>query len=215
MYSKAPTNSTNAMLGRAAQQAQRRKEEETNANNGNSTKRGSPATAAPSRDTTPQPEVLSAAYQEAPPRRYATSTTLLPGRVLGFPPVRGGKWRMATTDTLQEGMVAPAGVTASKPDEPARISPARQTPPPIRSLPTKPPPNAPSRLRRHPRRLTTSTNTRPRRPERSATRREQQHQGRAGGNHLHRHRARSPRLGTIAVADRTRQRGIPGHPWPG
>ena len=122
---------------------------------------------------------------------------------------------MATTDALQEGMVAPAGVTASAPDEPARISPAHQTPPPIRSQPSKLPPNAPPRLRRLPRRLTTRTTTRPRRPERSATRREQQHQCRAEGNHLHRRRARSRASGTVAVADRTRQRGIPGHPWPG
>lgn len=122
---------------------------------------------------------------------------------------------MATTDALQEGMVAPAGVTASAPDEPTRISPAHQTPPPIRSQPSKLPPNAPPRLRRLPRRLTTRTTTRPRRPERSATRREQQHQCRAEGNHLHRRRARSRASGTVAVADRTWRRGIPGHPWPG
>ena len=73
-----------------------------------------------------RPRLRSAAYQAAPSRRNATPTTLPPGRVLGFPPVRGGKWRMATTDTLQEGMVAPIGVTASEPAEPARISPAHQ-----------------------------------------------------------------------------------------
>ena len=142
-----------------------------------------------------RPRLRSAAYQAAPPRRDATPTTLLPGQVLGFPPVRGGRWGIATPDTLQEGIVAPAGVTASEPDEPARISPARQTPPANRSRPAKPPPNyAPSRLRRHQHRLTANTTTRPRRPERRSKRREQQHQGRAGGNHLHRRRAGGPCL---------------------
>ena len=88
-----------------------------------------------------RPRLRSAAYQAAPPRRDATPTTLLPGQVLGFPPVRGGRWGIATPDTLQEGIVAPAGVTASEPDEPARISPALQTAPPNRSRQAKPPPN--------------------------------------------------------------------------
>ena len=46
---------------------------------------------------------------------------------------------MVSTDTLQEGIVAPADVTASEPDELARISPALQNPPPNRSRPAKPP----------------------------------------------------------------------------
>uniref|UniRef100_A0A8R7TSH1 Uncharacterized protein n=1 Tax=Triticum urartu TaxID=4572 RepID=A0A8R7TSH1_TRIUA len=64
------------------------------------------------------------AYQAAPPRRNATSTTLLPGHVLGFPPAYGGELGMGSADALQEGMMASSGVTASEPDEPAEISPA-------------------------------------------------------------------------------------------
>ena len=43
---------------------------------------------------------------------------------------------MDTTDTLQEGMVAPAGVTASGP-KPAGISPAIQPQPPNWTEPTR------------------------------------------------------------------------------
>jgi hypothetical protein len=41
--------------------------------------------------------------------------TLLPGLVLGFPPVRGGAREKGTPDALQEGMAAPVGVTSSVP----------------------------------------------------------------------------------------------------
>ena len=83
-----------------------------------------------------RPRLRSAAYQAAPPRRDATPTTLLPGRVLRFPRARGGRWGVDTTDTLQGGMVAPAGVTASGP-KPAGISPAFQPQPPNRTEPTR------------------------------------------------------------------------------
>ena len=142
-----------------------------------------------------RPRLRSAAYQAAPSRRNATPTTLPPGRVLGFPRVRRGKWRMATTDTLQEGMVAPVGVTASVPAEPQGFLPyTNPTAQPEPTSQTTAQHHAPSRMRCHPSCLTTSTNTRPRRPERRAKRQEQQHQGRAGGNHLLRRRARGPRL---------------------
>ena len=52
--------------------------------------------------------------------------TLLPGLVLGFPPARGGAWGRGIPDALQEGTVAPAGVTASVPAKPTEISPVRQ-----------------------------------------------------------------------------------------
>jgi hypothetical protein len=55
----------------------------------------------------------NAAYQATPLRRDATMTTLLPGQILGFPPVCGGAWERGTPGALQEGMAAPEGVTAS------------------------------------------------------------------------------------------------------
>jgi hypothetical protein len=55
----------------------------------------------------------TAAYQATPSRRDATMMTLLPGQILGFPPVCGGAWERGTPGALQEGMVAPVGITAS------------------------------------------------------------------------------------------------------
>ena len=48
------------------------------------------------------PRLRTAAHQAAPPRRNATSTTLLPRLVLGFPPARGGRPGWTSPDTLQE-----------------------------------------------------------------------------------------------------------------
>ena len=142
-----------------------------------------------------QHRVQRSLWRAAPPRRNATPMTLLPGRVLGFPPARGGRWGMDITDTLQEGMVAPAGVTASEPkNRQGFLLHTNPTAQPEPTSQTTAQHHASSRLRRYPSCLTTSTNTRPRRPERSAIRREQQHQGRAGGNHLHRRRAGGPCL---------------------
>ena len=53
--------------------------------------------------------------------------TLLPGLVLGFPPVHGGACGRGKPGALQEGPVAPAGVTASVPVKPTGISPVRHT----------------------------------------------------------------------------------------
>jgi hypothetical protein len=55
----------------------------------------------------------NAAYQATPSRRDATMMTLLPGQILGFPPVCGGAWERGIPGALQEGMAAPVGVTAS------------------------------------------------------------------------------------------------------
>jgi hypothetical protein len=60
-------------------------------------------------------------------------TPLLPGLVLGFPPVCGGDWGGGTPDALQEGKVTPVGVTASVSSMPTGISPDHQTDHPRRS----------------------------------------------------------------------------------
>ena len=215
MYSKAKNTVHIALLGRAAHQAQKKK------------KKQMPTTAArqsvneppplrPPETNHHSPRLRSAAYQAAPSRRDATPTTLLPGRVLGFPPTRGGKWGMVTTDTLQEGMVAPVGVTASESDEPARISLALQTPPPNRSRPAKPPPNtmrhrgcaathavslrAPTRGQEDQREVPSDGSSSTKAEQEGTTFTAVVREARASG--------------TLAVAVRTRQRGIPGHPWP-
>ena len=72
---------------------------------------------------------------------------------------------MKTTGTLQGGMVAPAGVTAPEPEDPARISPNSKPHRPTGSKPTNQlaaHQHAPPRSQRHPRRLTEITTTRPR-----------------------------------------------------
>ena len=66
------------------------------------------------------------AYQATPSRRNATTTTLLPGHVLGFPRYAMGHGGRGISDVLQEGTSAPKGVTASLPDKLTRISPNRQ-----------------------------------------------------------------------------------------
>ena len=105
---------------------------------------------------------------------------------------------MKTTGTLQGGMVAPAGVTAPEPEDPARISPHSKPHRPTGSKPT----NqlavdhlAPPRLRHHPCRLTANATTRPRDPKRNAKRRKQRHRYRAGGTHLPRQHAPGHRRG--------------------
>jgi hypothetical protein len=50
--------------------------------------------------------------------------------VLEFPSAHRGKWTKGSRNALQEGMVPPAGGTASVLDEPTRISPEIPYPPP-------------------------------------------------------------------------------------
>jgi hypothetical protein len=45
--------------------------------------------------------------------------------VLGFPPAHKGKWTKGSHDALQEGIVPPAGDTASLSGEPIRIPPEK------------------------------------------------------------------------------------------
>nr|XP_020198800.1 translation initiation factor IF-2-like [Aegilops tauschii subsp. strangulata] len=124
---------------------------------------------------------------------------------------------MATTDTLQEGIVAPAGVTASEPDEPARISPALQTPPPNRSRPDKPAPNT---MRHHGcatthaislRAPTQGQEDRREEPSDGSSSTKAEREGTTSTAVVREARA----FGTVTVAVQTRQRGIPGHPWLG
>ena len=70
----------------------------------------------------------SPAYQATPSRRDATMTTLLPGVILGFPPVRARTGTMASPNALQEERVAPAGVTAPVSVKPTGNSPDPRSP---------------------------------------------------------------------------------------
>ena len=137
----------------------------------------------------------TSAYQAAPSGRNTTTTTLLPGQVLGFPPVRGGAWGRGRPDALQEGTMAPTGVTASVPASRPRFLPSAKHPHPERSdalhqtshprtcaatdLPSSPPPH-----RGH--RSETDEDEREQPGTRNGS--EGSH---AGGDNLHRHR-RSP-----------------------
>ena len=138
-YYKATNTDHIAMLGREAQQAQKKRERTNEKKEMPTTtarqSTGAPPPLQPPESTHHRPRLQSASYQAAPPRRDATPTTLLPGRVLGFPRAHEGRWGVDTTDTLQEGMMAPAGVTASG-LKPAGISPAFQPQPPNRTEPT-------------------------------------------------------------------------------
>ena len=167
-----------------------------------------------------RPRLRPAAYQAAPPARDATSTTLLPGRVLGFPPARERKWGMDTSDTLQEGMVATSAVTASEPEESRQgISPALQAPPPNQAEANQPP--------RRPPACATAVLTPPTPPHRDhhheAKRMERDARGdRSSSTGATRKGTTSTTVvrearvsGTVAVAVQTQQQGIPGHPWPG
>lgn len=107
----------------------------------------------------------TAAYEATPSGRNTTMTTLLPGLVLGFPPVRGGARGRGIPDALQEGTAAPTGVTASVPAKPTGISPVRQTPTPpadpSRSTKLAAHQHAPPRSWNHHRRLTMVSVARP------------------------------------------------------
>jgi hypothetical protein len=74
-------------------------------------------------------------------------TTLLPGQDLGFLPIHGREWGRGEPDTLQEGKVAPAGVTASVSGQANRdfSQPPKNHSRTIR----KAPPNLPSTNMRH------------------------------------------------------------------
>jgi len=160
-----------------------------------------------------------AAYQAAPPRRNATPTTLLPGRVLGFPPAYGGERVMGSADALQEGMMAPSGVTASESEEPAKISPTSPSTATHsnRGHPTiKPPASTRHHGLGHIQAAPLRTP-----PRGQGGRKEAPSDGR---NHTEAKRegttspadvreARAP--GDVMVTDRTWQQGTPGPPWPG
>jgi hypothetical protein len=55
--------------------------------------------------------------------KEVTMTSLLPGLILRFPPVRKGDWVGVQPDDLQEGKTAPACVTTLTPNKPTWISP--------------------------------------------------------------------------------------------
>jgi hypothetical protein len=75
-----------------------------------------------------------------------TTTPLLPGLVLGFPPIRGREWGGGTTDALQEGKATPAGVTASVSGLPTRFLPSPN--PHTRTI-RRAPPDLPPTSTRH------------------------------------------------------------------
>jgi len=90
----------------------------------------------------------TSAYQAAPSGRNTTTTTLLPGQVLGFPPVRGGAWGRGRPDALQEGTMAPTGVTASGPASRPGFLPSAKHPQP-RTVRRAPPDKPPTNVRHH------------------------------------------------------------------
>jgi hypothetical protein len=105
-------------------------------------------------------------------------------------------WKRGTPEALQEGMVAPAGVTASVLNKPTGISPDPQkittSDDPECSAQLAAHKHAPPRSWCHPRRLTVVTNTRPRERKMGQQEQGQQHRSRAGGNRLHRVSSRQP-----------------------
>ena len=119
------------MLGQTVQASPKEiteKEKETNDNRVGSTKTIKTRNrCARRRISTTRLALRTAAYQATPSGRNATMPTLLPGLVLGFPPVHGGACGRGKPGALQEGSVAPAGVTASVPAKPTGISPVRHT----------------------------------------------------------------------------------------
>ena len=90
----------------------------------------------------------TSAYQAAPSGRNTTTTTLLPGQVLGFPPVRGGAWGRGRPDALQEGTMPPTGVTASVPASRPGFLPSAKHPQP-RTVRRAPPDKPPTNVRHH------------------------------------------------------------------
>ena len=197
----------------------RKNKEERNANNGSLTKRGDPPPLRPPDSTHHILRLRSAAYQAAPPRRDATPTTLLPGRVLGFPPARGREWGMDTSDTLQEGMVAPAGVTASEPEEPTRDF-SRTPNPTAQPGRSQPATSLPTSMRHRSLDATHAASLRspPRDQEdgeRRTRRQEQQHRSHAGGDYLHCRRAGGPSLRHRRGRRPDAAAGHTRPPWPG
>jgi hypothetical protein len=139
----------------------------------------------------------NAAYQAAPPGNNATMTTLLPERILGFPPVHTGQGRRASPNALQEGKVAPSDVTTSVSAKPTGISPDPRSPTsdaPSCSIILVAHQHAPPRPCRHRRCLTVANETGPRGSRRTSRERETagvQDDRHAGGTRLHR-RLRAP-----------------------
>ena len=130
-YINIATNRYNRHAGTAAQPSpkeQKRKKRENNADVGSSTKTKMTRNRCALRVVPPHTLAYrSPAYQTTPSTRKATTTPLLPGLALGFPPIRGRDWGGGTPDALQEGRATPAGVSASVSGMPTRISPAHQT----------------------------------------------------------------------------------------
>ena len=141
----------------------------------------------------------TSAYQAAPSGRNTTTTTLLPGQVLGSPPVRGGAWGRGRPDALQEGTMAPTGVTASVPaSRPGFLPSAKHLQPRIRRAP---PDKPPTNVRHH--RLAIITAASPWSSKRDRRGRE----GAAGNEERQREQPRRRRQPPppSAVTDRTRQ----------
>ena len=183
------------MLGQTAQASPKEiteKEKETNDNRVGSTKTMVTRNrCARRRISTTLLALWTAAYQATPSGRNATIPTLLPGLVLGFPPVHGGACGRGKPGALQEGSVAPAGVTASVPAKPTGISPVRHTSTspaaPSHSTNLAAHQHAPPRSLDHHRRLTMEREARP-----TDLRGDSREQGaakissHAGGDNLHR-----------------------------
>jgi hypothetical protein len=101
--------------------------------------------------------------------------TLLPGRILGFPPVHTWQRRRASPNALQEGRVAPSGVTTSVSAKPTGISPDPRNPAtnaPSCSTILAAHQHAPPRPCRHRRRLTVANKTGPTGSRRTSRERE-------------------------------------------
>ena len=179
------------MLGRTAQQAKKKRKKKQMPTMAARQSADDPPPLRPPDTNHYNPRLRTTAYKTAPPRRKATPTTLLPGHVLGFPrhAEGGGGWISPTPSRKEwwHPQVSPHRSRRTGKDFSRTPSPPPNGPEPTSQ--TAAHHHAPSRLRRHPRRLTANTNTRPRGPERSAPRREKQHRSRTGGNHLHRRRA--------------------------
>jgi hypothetical protein len=140
--------------------------------------------------------VRNAAYHATPSIRKATMTTLLPGQVRGFPPVRGGGWERGTPKPFRKERRHPQASPCRCRTSQQGFLPSAKKPPPqtIRSAP----PNLPPTFLRlhdlgnHPRRLTAVTNTRPKGRKLGQREHVQQQRSHAGGNCLHRAPSRQP-----------------------
>ena len=127
----------------------RRKKRESNANSVGSTKNeDDPQPLRPPENSHHALSTRCTVHQATPSRRGATTTTLLPGLVLGFPPVHRGARGRGTPGALQEGRRRPRASPRRCRPKPTRISPD----------PQKPAPDAPScspKAHRPPTRATT------------------------------------------------------------